>query len=171
MSKTIFNRQVFISSTVLLLIGLFFAIAPAFEKFSTLEYNEFYIIIFGYLPTWGIGFSLSIKNLVSRNRKLFVLMSIALYCLLHYLTFIVRPTEILILTSLGGLILLIIFKFSESRIGLNFKDYFIVTLIGGTTFLPWGIENNLITVSLSVYLWQLGIGHYLSYAKLKIENI
>lgn len=171
MNNSFFNKRLILSSTILFLLGIFFGIQPDFKKLFILEYKEIYVIVFGYLPTWGIVFTLSIRNILSNDRIKFTIFTILLYCLLHYAALRLRPTEFtMILSSLGALLTLVILKLSEKEFAIRVKDYFIVTIIGGLTFLPWGFENKLLYASLSVYLWQLSIGHYCNYFKFKFEK-
>lgn len=156
MNHTYFNKPVIISSTTLFLIGLFFATQSGFK--------DVYVILFAYLPSWGVAFSLSVGSLLEYRRRQFVILIIILYCVLHYSALALRPTELLpILTALGALGLLCILRGLNYNLKVDFTDYAAVTLIGGTCFLPWTLENNLSNASISVLLWQLSMGHYLRY--------
>jgi len=162
MNLPFFRRPVFFSATILLVIGLFLGLQPDFKKLFILDYKEVYVISFGYLPTWGIVFTLSIKSILKKNRIAFSIGSIFFYFLLHYTAIRIRPSELtMILSAFGAVGVLALIKTSEDEFIIKAKDYFLVSVIGALTFLPWGFENRLLHASLSVYLWQLSISHYL----------
>ncbi len=70
----------------------------------------------------------------------------------------------LLLTSFGALVALFFFRRFNEKTIVRKKDYLMVSILGALTFLPQLISTPWALMT-SIYLWQLTIGHYLTYLK------
>ena len=178
MNKKYLHRQLIINSTILLLFGLFFGTQPDYKELYLFEYKEIYILVIGYLPTVGIVFILSISDLAKRN-WLFSIVTIIFYFVLHYIfltPFItldvgVGDLKYILLAAIGATGTLIILKRFNKMLILTQTDYLVTFLLGGMTFIAVTKPFNTWTIMLSVFLWQLTIGHFCNYLTLKAQKM
>jgi len=77
------------------------------------------------------------------------------------------PFHEIILPALGAIIFLFIVKTSSKNIRVSYIDFIIVLIVGGVTFIPYFLGNHLVFIVISLYIWQLFVGHYINYLKIK----
>ncbi|MES2622448.1 MAG: hypothetical protein V4615_16475 [Bacteroidota bacterium] len=170
LTMNIFHKRLLISSTILFLLGLLLGTKSDFEKLLILTYKETYIVLFGYLPMWGLVFILSIKN-IAKNTKLFVGGTLIIYLVLHYFSLTPKTKEFhLLFATIGAVATMLTLKISNN-LNVKLSNFVIVALMGGLTFLPWTIHSEIWTLTTSVFLWQLFVGHYLNYVEVKAQQV
>jgi hypothetical protein len=164
--KELLHKRLAITSTMLFLLGLYSGL--------NLDFNEFWGLVFGYLPTIGIIFTLSIANL-SDNWKGFFITTSIFYCILHY--FFLSPfleieiysieVKDILLPAIGASATLTILKLFTKRLYLDWSDFAIAFILGALTFIPRAIDHGIVAMTISIYLWQFIVGHYYNYLKTK----
>jgi hypothetical protein len=167
MIKGLFHKKLTITTTILFLLGLYCSLDR--------DFNEIWGVVYGYLPTIGIVFTLSVATL-SDNWKVFSITTSIFYCLLHYLfmspfieleIYSVDVKDIL-LPAIGASVTLAILKLFTKRLNLDWFDFAIAFLLGGLTFIPRANDHGILAMTVSIYLWQLIVGNYYNYLKAKI---
>ncbi|MFD2515436.1 hypothetical protein ACFSRY_16305 [Pontibacter locisalis] len=166
MIKELLHKRLTITTTILFLLGLYSSLDR--------DYNELWGLFYGYLPTIGIVFTLSIANL-SDNWKAFSITTSIFYCILHYLfmspfiEFEIYSIEIkdILLPAIGAPVTLAILKFFTKRLYLDWSEFAVAFFLGAVTFIPRAIDHDILAMTISIYLWQLIVGHYYNYLKTK----
>ncbi len=160
--RNLFDVKISCCSVLILLLGLSIGLS-----YST---KETFVVLYGYLPTVGVAFTLASRQFVDRKAWFTTLMIIS-YTILQYtfinpnISIVIRhfDLKLIILAAIGALLTLLFFTIFSSKSNHNTKSYISIFILGLLSFIPQQINFNIPTLLTSIFIWQLVIGTFLKY--------